>query len=52
VPLLGPIIRHYAIERTPGERFGNFVVRIGYVTPTGTPADFHDKAKKRAATST
>lgn len=52
VPLLGPIIRHYAIERTPGERFGDFVVRTGYVTPTGTAADFHDKAKKRAANST
>jgi len=52
VPLLGPIIRHYAIERTPGERFGDFVLRVGYVTPTGTPADFHDKAKKLAATST
>jgi len=51
VPLLGPIIRHYAIARTPGERFGDFVLRLGYVTPTGTPADFHDKAKKPATTT-
>ncbi|GEM_PF-5320904 len=25
---------------------------VGYVTPTGTPADFHDKAKKTTATTT
>ncbi len=45
VPLLGPIIRRYALERTSGERFGDFVIRTGYVRHTGTPADFHEKAK-------
>ncbi|MBI4624469.1 MAG: hypothetical protein HY736_14790 [Verrucomicrobia bacterium] len=45
VPLLGPIIRRYAVERTPGERFGDFVIRAGYVTPTNTPHDFHEHAK-------
>jgi sulfite reductase (NADPH) hemoprotein beta-component len=49
VALLGPIIRRYALERTQGERFGDFVIRTGYVKPTGTPADFHDKADKPAA---
>lgn len=43
VPLLGPIIRRYAKERTPGERFGDFVIRAGYVTPTFTPHDFHEQ---------
>ncbi len=45
VPLLGPIIRRYAVERTPHERFGDFVIRAGYVTPTFTPHDFHEEKK-------
>ena len=40
--LLRPIIRRYAAERNPGEHFGDFTVRTGYVTPTGTPRDFHE----------
>jgi sulfite reductase (NADPH) hemoprotein beta-component len=43
VPLLGPIFRRYATERTKGERFGDFVLRVGYVKPTGTPHDFHEQ---------
>ena len=42
VALLGPIIRRYALERNSGERFGDFAIRAGYVTPTGTPQDFHE----------
>ena len=50
VPILGPIIRRYALERTPGERFGDFTLRAGYVNHTGTPADFHEaKAAEKAA---
>ena len=45
VPLLGPIIRRYALERTTGERFGDFTIRTGYVNHTGTPADFHEASK-------
>ena len=47
VALLGPIIRCYAVERTPGESFGDFTIRAGYVKPTFTPQDFHEaKAAK------
>jgi len=42
-PLLRPIIRRYAAERLPGEKLGDFVIRAGFVSPTGTPADFHEK---------
>jgi len=49
VPLLGPIIRRYAAERTPGERFGDFVIRTGFVKPTNTPQDFHEPGKVAAA---
>ena len=52
VALLGPIIRRYALERTTGERFGDFVIRTGYVKPTGTPADYHDKADKPVVAAT
>jgi len=40
-PLLRPLLRRYATDRLPGERFGDFAVRAGYVTPTGDPQDFH-----------
>jgi sulfite reductase (NADPH) hemoprotein beta-component len=42
-PLLGPILRRYATERLPAERFGDFVIRTGYVTPTLTAHDFHEQ---------
>ena len=45
LPLLGPIFRRYATERTPGESFGDFVIRAGYVKPTYTAHDFHEQAK-------
>ncbi len=45
VPLLGPIIRRYAVERTAHEHFGDFVIRTGYVTPTFTAHDFHEEKK-------
>jgi sulfite reductase (NADPH) hemoprotein beta-component len=49
VPLVRPLFKRYAEERTAGERFGDFVIRVGIVTPTGTPADFHDKAQAKSA---
>ncbi|MFD0894584.1 NADPH-dependent assimilatory sulfite reductase hemoprotein subunit [Luteolibacter ambystomatis] len=39
--LLAPIFKHYAQERLDGERFGDFVIRTGYVAETKQGADFH-----------
>lgn len=38
---LRPLFEHYARERTPGERFGDFVVRTGYVREVSSGLDFH-----------
>ena len=38
---LTPLIERYAKERDPGERFGDFVIRAGYVAPTTAGRDFH-----------
>lgn len=43
LPLLGPIFRRYATERTAGESFGDFVIRAGIVKPTYTAHDFHEQ---------
>ena len=48
VPLLGPIFRRYAVERSPGETFGDFTIRAGYVKPTYTPHDFHEQKAANA----
>ncbi|CAM0135295.1 Sulfite reductase [NADPH] subunit beta [Umbelopsis sp. WA50703] len=37
-----PIIKQYALERTPGEHFGDWVIRAGFVKKTITGTDFHD----------
>jgi sulfite reductase (NADPH) hemoprotein beta-component len=42
VAALDPIFRRYARERTAGERFGDFVIRAGYVKATAQGLDFHD----------
>lgn len=42
---LGPILHHYAQERTPGEHFGDFVVRLGYVRAVRGGKDFHGETK-------
>jgi sulfite reductase (NADPH) hemoprotein beta-component len=44
VPLVRPLLRRYASERLPGERFGDFTIRAGIVRPTGTSSDFHAPA--------
>jgi sulfite reductase (NADPH) hemoprotein beta-component len=51
VPVVRPLLRRYAAERNPGERFGDFVIRAGVVSPTGTPTDFHDVATVTEASS-
>ncbi|KAJ1827635.1 Sulfite reductase [NADPH] subunit beta, partial [Coemansia sp. RSA 2599] len=40
--LLTPIIKQYALERSEGERFGDFVIRKGIVKETIEGKDFHD----------
>jgi len=40
--LLEPIIRDYARNRQDGERFGDFVIREGYVHRTEHGRDFHE----------
>jgi sulfite reductase (NADPH) hemoprotein beta-component len=52
VGLVRPLLRRYATERLPGERFGDFTIRTGIVSPTGTPSDFHDKAQEKTAAAT
>ena len=42
IPLVRALLRRYAQERNPGERFGDFSIRAGLVNPTGKAADFHD----------
>jgi sulfite reductase (NADPH) hemoprotein beta-component len=49
VPMLRPLLRQYAEERNPGERFGDFAIRMGLVKPTGAPTDFHDKPVEKIA---
>ncbi len=39
--LLAPIIRDYAQKRKDGERFGEFVIREGYVQATNAGNEFH-----------
>ncbi len=39
--LLSPMFKRYAAERLEGERFGDFVIRTGYVAETKQGADFH-----------
>lgn len=38
---LAPILAHFARERSPGERFGDFVIRTGYVKATTHGTNFH-----------
>ncbi|CAI2167505.1 17537_t:CDS:2 [Funneliformis geosporum] len=39
---LKPMLSRYAKERNDGERFGDFVIRMGYVKATNYGKDFHD----------
>ena len=38
---LRKILTSYAVERIAGERFGDFVIRTGYVTATTDGTNFH-----------
>ncbi|MDZ4679211.1 MAG: NADPH-dependent assimilatory sulfite reductase hemoprotein subunit [Saprospiraceae bacterium] len=39
---LEPLIASYAMKRNPGERFGDFVIRMGYITATTHGTNFHN----------
>ena len=41
VAALDPIFTAYAAGREPGERFGDFTIRAGFVAKTSNGADFH-----------
>lgn len=41
VPTLKPLLQAYATQRTPGEHFGDFVIRHGAVVATRQGDDFH-----------
>jgi sulfite reductase (NADPH) hemoprotein beta-component len=41
VAALDPLFSAYASQRDKGERFGDFVIRAGFVAKTGNGADFH-----------
>jgi sulfite reductase (NADPH) hemoprotein beta-component len=50
VARLDPVFAAYAAERTSGERFGDFVIRAGFVAATANGRDFHaNTGSKRAA---
>src|SRR4051794_2768445 len=42
VAALSPLFESYAQERTPGERFGDYVIRAGFIAATKTGLDFHE----------
>ena len=48
VELLTPIILDYGKARNEGEKFGDFVIRAGYVEATVNGPDFHLNIKKDA----
>ncbi|KAF7311627.1 Flavodoxin-like domain-containing protein [Mycena kentingensis (nom. inval.)] len=39
--ILGPMIKRYALERLPGERFGDFTIRAGYISPVTVAKDWY-----------
>ncbi len=43
--VLAPIFRHYAKERNEDEKFGDFVIRKGYINATVQGDDFHQNLK-------
>ncbi|KAK4574474.1 Sulfite reductase [NADPH] subunit beta [Recurvomyces mirabilis] len=40
--IMKPVLKRYALERNEGERFGDFVIRIGMIKATREGRDFHD----------
>lgn len=42
--ILRPMIKHYALERLPGERFGDFTIRAGYIAATTSGKEWYERA--------
>ena len=42
--ILKPMIKHYAVDRLEGERFGDFVIRAGYIAPTISGKEWYDRS--------
>lgn len=40
--ILKPMIKRYALERLDGERFGDFVIRVGYISPVREGESWYD----------
>ncbi|KAL9027483.1 MAG: hypothetical protein Q9196_003997 [Gyalolechia fulgens] len=40
--IMKPLLKRYALERQDGERFGDFVIRIGVIKPTKEGKTFHE----------
>ena len=40
--IMKPLLKRYALERNDGERFGDFVIRIGMIKETREGRDFHE----------
>ncbi|KAK4618658.1 Sulfite reductase [NADPH] subunit beta [Fulvia fulva] len=40
--IMKPLLKRYALERKDGERFGDFVIRIGVIVATTDGQNFHD----------
>ena len=49
--LLGPLIEDYAKTREGAEKFGDFVIRAGYIAATSNGLDFHANLKVGAFNS-
>lgn len=41
--ILKPMIKRYALERLDGERFGDFVIRAGYIAETTEGKEWYDR---------
>ncbi len=43
--IMKPLLKRYALKRRDGERFGDFVIRIGVVKPTTEGRKFHEDVR-------
>jgi sulfite reductase (NADPH) hemoprotein beta-component len=51
ITVLTPLLEHYAQERHPGEPFGDFVIRAGYVDEVKAGREFHEIRPEKAVQS-